>query len=261
MPTIGPTAAWLDSYGQGLKRGLQTASADGFRVVQAGAGGELNPEQFSRSATRHLSRYLTDLGLELDALAAEFPGLGLADPQFADQRVAHFRRTLELCAELGAPTAATRVGGWAGETSRPLADEMLAEAAELAERYGMRIALQTGGEEAPLLAERLCALGCPQLHVALDSGTWDPAAAEDPHRRVERVGLVHLRDVRRVGDQVEEVAFGQGRVDFPALLGYLAESGYSGTLTVRRDAPGAGIDALRQGRDYVEALLRGSARR
>lgn len=259
-PATAPVAAWVDSYRQGLKSALQSACGDGFRIVQAGAAGELDPREFSRSAGRHLTRYLRDLGLNLDALAAEFPGLGLADRQSADQRVDELRCTLALCAELRAPTAATRVCGFADESSRPLAEEMLGVVAELADRYGVAVAIQSGRDDPALVAERLRSLDCPKLRIALDSGTWQPAP-DYPRGLAGLVGMVHLRDVRRAGSRVEEVAYGEGEVDFPALLGRLAEGGYGGALTIRRDAAAAGIDAMRQGRDYVEALLRGLTKR
>lgn len=250
----------MDSYRQGLKSALQSACTDGFRTVQAGAVGELNPRELSGSAARHLTRYLRDLGLNLDALAAEFPGLGLADRQSADQRVDELRRMLALCAELRAPMAATRVCGFADESSRPLAEEMLGVVAELADRYGVAVAIQPGRDDPGLVAAHLRSLDCPKLRIALDSGAGQPAP-ERPTALAGLVGVVHLRDVRRVGSRVEEVPYGDGEVDFPALLGRLAEEGYAGALTIRRDAAAAGIDAMRQGRDYVEAVLRGLTNR
>jgi sugar phosphate isomerase/epimerase len=259
-PATAPVAAWVDSYRQRLKSALQSASTDGFRTVQAGATGELEPRELSRSAARHLTRYLRDLGLNLDALAVEFPGLGLADRQSADQRVDELRRTLALCAELRVPTAATRVCGFADESSRSLAEEMLGAVADLADRYGVAVAIQPGRDDPALLAGRLRSLDCPKLRIALDSGTG-PLAPDCPTELAGLVGLVHLRDVRRTGGRVEEVPYGEGEVDFAALLGRLAEGGYAGALTIRRDAAAAGIDAMRQGRDYIEALLCGLTKR
>jgi sugar phosphate isomerase/epimerase len=261
MPAAAPrVAAWLDSYRLQLRSALQRASADGFHVIQAGAARELDPHDFSRSASRHLTRYLRDLGLSLNALAAEFPGLGLADPHLAEQRLDHLRRMLELGTQLRVPRVGTRICGLAGEASRPLAQEALQVVADLADRSGIVIAIQPAQDDPWLLAERLRALGCPNLGIALDSATWQPVP-ERAAALAELVGMVHLRDVRRVGDRIEEVAYGEGAVDFAALLGLLAEGGYAGALTVRRDAAAVGIDAMRQGRDYVEALLQGLTKR
>ena len=57
-----------------------------------------------------------------------------------------------------------------------------------------------------------------------------------------------------VGERVEEVPFGQGVVDFRALLAQVAAGPTDARLIVRHDGAG-GVDALRQGREYMESLV------
>jgi len=73
-------------------------------------------------------------------------------------------------------------------------------------------------------------------------------AARQGYRSVQ-IGTAYLRDVQHRGGQLVEVPCGQGVVDFAAILGGAGDA----VLVIRRDA-GAGIDALRPGREYIESL-------
>lgn len=261
MPAHASVAAWIDSYRRGLRDGLTAAREDGFaRIAANTAGTELDPGNFTHSARRHLARHLRDLGLKLNILAAEFPGAGLADRRRADERFERFRATLEMCAEMGVPLAAVNVGGLADAQSRPLAEQVLAATAELADRFGVRTAVRGDAAALSELAECVRKLDCPALGLSLDSA--ELRAREDLLERVAPlVGAVFLRDVRRVGDGLEEVPYGRGEVDFGALLGNLDAGGYAGPLVIRREAEAVPVDALRQGREYVASLLAGQRTR
>jgi sugar phosphate isomerase/epimerase len=253
-----PVAAWIDSYRRGLREALSAAREDGFALLAANTvATELDPRDFSHSARRHLARHLRDLGLSLDVLAAEFPGAGLADPQRADERLERFRATLEMCAELGVPRAAVYVGGLTDPQTRPLAEQLLAASAELADRFSVRTAVRGEGAALGELAECLRRLDCPALGLSLDSAELLSGPKDLLARVVPRAVAVYLRDVRRAGQRVEEVPYGRGEVDFRTLLGHLDAGGFGGPLVIRREAEGLPVDALRQGREYVASLLAG----
>lgn len=255
MSASAPLVAWLDSYRRGLREGLNAARQDGFALVAANTvGTELNPREFSRSARRHLARHLRDLGLALPILAAEFPGAGLADPQRADERFERFRDTLEMCAELGVPMAAVNIGGLSDPKGRPLAGQLLAATAELADRFGIRTAVRSEPAAMGELAEQFRRLDCPMLGLSLDSAELGGQTGELLERVVQSARVVYLRDVRRVGERIEEVPYGRGEVDFPALLGGLEAGGFGGPLVIRREGENLAVDALRQGREYVASL-------
>ncbi|HMQ14647.1 MAG TPA: hypothetical protein PKC49_01620, partial [Phycisphaerae bacterium] len=143
MPSSAGLAAWLDSYQRALRDALDASARDGFRRIHANTvTGALDPAEFSHTARRHLSRHLLGLGLTLDGLAADFDGLGLADPRLAEQRLDHLRATLELARELRTPLALVNIGGFGDPRSEPLAIELLEQTAELADRFGVRIAVR-----------------------------------------------------------------------------------------------------------------------
>jgi len=247
-------AAWLDSYRTDLKSALGRAAADQYRWVEANfAGEELDPRRFDASARRHLKRYLRDLGLSLDGLVLELPGRGLADPACADARLDRFRRGLEMCAHLGVRRAGVTLSGFQDDRSQPLACELLDVVADLADRVGVQVAVHTGTEPPQAAAEAIRRLDCPSLRLDLDTAHLLPAGP-DVASWAGLAGAAWVRDLRRVGARVEEVPFGTGEVDFGAFLKLLDAADFSGPLVVRRDSPGAGVDALREGREYIEAL-------
>jgi sugar phosphate isomerase/epimerase len=258
---MGPAelAAWLDSYPLSVKDALHAAAADGFRAITANvARGDLDPRELTRSARRHLSRYLRDLGLRLGSIAVEWPDLGLADPRHSDQRADQLRLALELCADLGVTRAAVTLAGFGSEAHRPRALEMLGVVAGLADRFDVAVAVQGGTDDPGGAVEPIRALACPGLRLGIDTACL-PADAQQMAPLAGLAGSAFLRDVRRVGAQLEETPFGQGQVDFPVVLALLEAGGYAGPLIVRRAAPA--VDALRQGREYIAALMNRPIRR
>lgn len=246
-------AAWLAAYPLDFKNALNAARHDAFRSVHADTlRADFQPQDFSHSARRHVLRYLRDLGMTLDAITAAFPGRGLADAALTEQRLAHLRATVELCTDLGVGSSLVTVSGFADPATAGLAHEVLAATADLADRAGVQLAIQSA--DAPeTVAEQIARVGCPNLALAVDTAhTGRPAALSASGGRI---GAVHLRDVRHTGDRVEEVPFGTGEVDFARVLADLGEAAYSGAFVVRRDAANAPVDAMRQAREYVVSLL------
>ncbi|TWT40561.1 Xylose isomerase-like TIM barrel [Phycisphaerae bacterium RAS1] len=251
-------AAHIDSYRRGLREALQASAADGYRLLHAGTvETELDPARFSHSARRHLSKYLADLGLRLAGLSAEFPGLGLGDPQTADARLAHVRATLEMCAEMRLPVAVVSLRGLGDATGGSVASQVASQLADLADRAGVRVALATGDDDPTRVLESVRTLGCPNLGLAIDSAARGIAPAAACAGGVE-IASVTLRDVHRSGGGVEETRFGGGDVDFAALLAELAAGDYRGELVIHRRQPG--VDGMRQAREYIDSLATAARR-
>jgi sugar phosphate isomerase/epimerase len=247
--------AWLDSYRQSVKDALRTAAGQDFRLVEANvAAGELDPRGFSTSARKHLARYLRDLGLRMDGVALVYPSGGLADPRHAEERLVQLSDALELCRVLGARRATVSLSGFGDPRTAGLAGEMLAAAAEAAERCGVRVAIDDRGDEPAEIRRRVRAAGASRLAVAIDTAclAGRPANLGD---LTGLIGAAYLRDARRAGGQLQEAPLGEGEVDFRNLLGELESAGVREGLVVRCDRADAGVDDLRRGRDYIRSLL------
>lgn len=260
MPGDRSLTVWLDSYRRDLKSSISAAAAHGFAAVQPNVvtAAELSSDSLSTSARRHLSRYLRDLGLDVDALAAAFPGAGLAEPGDADHRLAEFRRTVELARSMGVGRALVTLGqparsGGAGG----LAQQMIRETADLADRADVEVAvLPVGGADATV-RELIQSIGCPALRLAVDTTS---TRSDDSYGWADVAGCVHLRDGRWTGERVEEVEIGRGDVDFRAVLARLSRLDRPPpSLVVRQDRPGP-VDALRAGREYISSLISAGGR-
>jgi len=259
MP-VPDVAVWLDAYHQDLKRSLRAAAQDGFRALQASAAVPgLTPADLSGSGRRHLRHYLDQLGLRCAGLSAAFPGAGLADPQWAERRLARLGELAELARGLGVDTVAAPLTGLADPATAGLARELLAAAAEVTDRHGVRLCVEPAVHELAAAVEALRGLGAPHAGLRRDTAATltAPGALAAAGALVRDV---HLLDYRRAGGALEEVALGRGEVDFVGLLGALRQADAPPALVVRQNTPGLGVDALRRGREYIETLLGGAPR-
>lgn len=138
-----------------------------------------------------------------------------------------------------------------------------------------------GYVETPGELARLLEMTDPQVlglvfdtgHFMYGSGTNDPQVVLDGlDRFADRIWYLHLKDchpeiatrARTEGwDYFEAVGnglfceLGQGAVDFPAVVAWLAEAGYQGWAAVERDVfPGMGTpgESARRDRDYLRSI-------
>lgn len=243
--------ACLNSYRTDLRDALGTAVQQGYRRVEASAlHADLNPRDFGESARRHLRKYLSDLGVSVDVLSANFPGLGLGDAARAAQRLDRVKAMLELAGSLRAPRALVSLSGFDDAATRELAGEMLRVVADLSDRHGIEIAVLDPLAKPEAAAERVRALGCPTLRTALDTAHLAAAPAASA---AGLTAAAYLRDVTRGGEGVTEAPFGEGQVDFRGFLSSLAAGGAAPALIVRTDTLRA-VDALARGREYISSL-------
>ena len=235
------------------------------------------PPEVDAAAVAALRRHLAGLDLAVAALNANTavgyyreppdeplfgPGLCHPDAELRGWRVAFTRRALEIAAELEAPVVTITAGrarpGSPPELAWPLLVDAVGELAAMAERLGVRIALEY---EPGLLIERasqaaalFAAVASPALGLNLDVGhAW--VVGEEPAAVVREMGTtrlfhLHLEDIR---DRVHYHRVpGEGEIDFAALFAALAEIGYDGAAAVELytcvDAPEA---AARAARDYL----------
>lgn len=249
-------AVWLDSYNLDEKAALRSASQHGFRSVHASAlGGTLDPRALSQSGRRHLARYLRDLGLRIGGLAAEFPGDGLADPARAQERLERLSEFLSLARSLHVPVVTSRASGLVEpDTARGrLAREVLSATADLADRMGVRVAIEPAQGGLTECAKAVRALDCPTLTLAWDTGKLSPH--DDLSAIASVAGSLWLRDVRAHDDgHPQQVAFGAGHVNFARVLAVSDEADYRGDLVIRTDRRRDAVELLLQGKRYFQRL-------
>lgn len=227
-----------------IKRALQAASELGFRAVDISAtGGAISPRQMSRSAQRHLLRYLSDLGLRLGSLRGPVSGPSYGDGPVGERRLDMMRAIVALAGELRVPVVSTTLGGvgrelQAGDSSRLM--EAVETLANDSDRYGVNIAIETAGIAPDTLRELLTRLNCPSLGACCDSGAM-LMEGNDPHRIADhlpgRIHIVRARDATAGSTSAagHETAMGEGALDVSAFVGSLFEAGFQGDMIVSRN--------------------------
>lgn len=253
----------LSSFGEPAKDALRSAADLAFRRVEMPAvDGEVDPSRLSDSGRRHLSQYVTGLGLELSALGADLGGARFADKATLDYRLDKTRQVMELAGRLRVPVVTTHLGTVDSKTWR---EGHLLESvrwlAELADRTGTHLAFETGGTDPRTTAELLKAVDCPLLGVCYDPASllidgFDPAAGVES--LADRLLIARASDAlpgsaQRPG---RETALGQGQVDLAAYLADLHEAGYDRTTFIRRVGSERPFAELADAKALIEKMLR-----
>lgn len=190
------------------------------------------------------------------------------DDHYRAIRREHTRRALMLAAELGAPSIQTEPGGplepgrsW-GRAADVFYDEIM-PCVEVAERYGVDLLIEP---EPGLLIERFeqylafsDRVGSPRLGLNFDIG-HAYCVGEDPERWIARMAPhtrhYHIEDIAPTREHRHLIP-GQGAIDFAAVLGEIARTGYQGWITVELypyvEQPD---EAGRQAKDFLERIGR-----
>lgn len=260
------TGILLDSLHLGLYEGLSFAADTGAEGVQFYASrGELTPWNSSPADWSVFKQRCADLGLELAALCGEFGGHGFERANEHKVRIRKTQELIDFALELGTPVVSMHIGVVPEDRDSEIYLNLkyaLSEISKFAGSRGAILAVETGPEPSDRLAAFIEDCGTAGLGV-----NFDPAnlvmvqgsnAAADFARLVPLVAHVHAKDgIRKkicdarliydsfaeddfatidVNDYFDELPLGSGAVNFPELLEVMNESGYSGFLTIEREA-------------------------
>ena len=269
----------LDSLRLELYQGLEWAAAHGAEGVQFYASrGSLTPWNSTPADRKNFSRACADLGLEIASLCGDLGGYGFERAEDNSRRIKQTREIVDFALELGTRIVSTHIGVVPEDRKDPIYINLknaLAELSRYAESRGAVLAIETGPEPADRLARFIEDCGGKGLGV-----NFDPAnlvmvqgcgAAEAFRRLAPLAAQVHAKDGRQkkpcdpkavydafaendfstvdVNDCFEELPLGTGDVGFPGLIGAMELAGYSGYVTIEREA---GNDRLK---DVAEGIL------
>lgn len=246
------------------KSALRQAAGMEFQTVEVPAAeGETTPQSLSPSGRRHLQRLVADLGLNMSALSADFPGFRLSDPRSIDERVERTCAILDLAADMSVPVVTAGVGALThpqtGEPSEA-AISALRRIGEFADARDRVFAIRPSHDSVERLAAVLASVGCPWIRIGLDPAAMLMAGV-NPLATMQRLGpqvsLIHMRDgVPGNPDHPgQETRLGEGEVDVRGLLASLQEWEYQGPLILRRtDASNPALE-LASARDFLRRMM------
>ncbi|MBN8527462.1 MAG: sugar phosphate isomerase/epimerase [Planctomycetes bacterium] len=237
-----------------------------------------NPDLATPEIAATVRRCAQRDGVRVAAVWGGFPGpaqwnftegpttLGLVPRQFRAERVAALKRWAGFAAAIGAPAVITHAGFIPENMTDPEYPgvvDAIREVAESCKANGVGFWFETGQETPVTLLRTIERVGTGNLGINLDPanlvmyGKGNPVDALDVIGR--HVRNVHAKDGRypTSGDHLgPEVAIGQGKVGFPALIARLKELGFTGELIIEREIHGEQqARDIRAAVDYLRALI------
>jgi sugar phosphate isomerase/epimerase len=231
----------LESIGLPLRQGLLAAQKLGVAGVQVSAVGDLSPRALSQTGRREFKNLLRSHNLELAALYCPLRR-GLESPQNQEGRIEHVKSVMSLSFELASGLTTIEFGRLSASADSPgaswLAEALLA-LGQHGDRIGATLCLESGMDPGQTLAEYLGRFDSGALAINLDPANWVMGGL-DPLAQTQalsgKVKHVVARDARRSAGsgEAQEVALGNGDIEWIGFLGLLEEQGYRGWLTVDR---------------------------
>lgn len=220
-----------------------------------------NPDCFTDETAAQVREACEEFDVEISTFWSGYSGkmvwdlvggpttIGLVPPQLRAQRVADLKRGADFAKKLGVAGITTHVGflpinpsdaDYAGTV------EALRDVAGYCNKLGLGFNFETGQETPVTLLRCIEDVGTGNLGINLDPanlilyGMANPVDALDVFGKYVRG--VHAKDGEYPTNGRElgaEKPLGQGKVDFPTLIGRLKnEFGYTGPITIEREISG-----------------------
>jgi hydroxypyruvate isomerase len=212
--------------------------ADRIRAAQAAGLDAVEFWRFSNKDIDAVAAALAETGLPLACMLCE-PVVPLTDPGAHDEFLAGLARSLQVAQRLGAPVliaqAGDEIAGVARTVQHAAIVKVLAEAAEVLEGSGVRLALEPLNDRVDHPGYYLTStvegldiideVNRPEIKLLYDiyhSAVMGESIAAVLDGRVDRIVHVHLADAPGRGEP------GSGTLDYEERLDWLEAAGYSG---------------------------------
>jgi L-ribulose-5-phosphate 3-epimerase len=232
-------------------------------AAPSGAG-MFAPELMDRDDVERLKERLSSLGVTPMSVGAY---CDLLQPRLVDA----LKRRIDFAQQLGATNVvsdATRQLEVEPEPWRKLVN-VLRYLGDYAADHGVRIALETHGgltRNGRLALKLLEAVDHPAVGLNYDTGNIyyyndDLDPAEDVKQVAERVVQVHLKDTAGGKGEWQFCTLGEGRVNFPAIIGALQAAGFHGPYSLELEGRRGedfnreqNLDRVRKSLDYLRQI-------
>jgi len=253
------TGVILESFATDIDTAILKAKqvgADGIQMYADKVVDQPDPIK----ACKELKKKVNDQGMVFSALCGDFGCKMFYEPTQAE--IAREKKCLDLAFELGTKIVTTHIGVVPEETNC-IQYETMHKVCKILNDYAVEMgghyAIETGPEKAVILKSFLDTLNGAGMGVNFDPANLVMCAGDDPVKAVHTLKdyIVHTHakdgiqlkpyDTRRIyaakyyglppADErtYQEVALGEGKVDWKNYLSALKDIGYNGFLTVERE--------------------------
>ena len=269
-----------------LREAISAAAAlklDGVQIYAT--TGEFSPENLTETDKTYYKTLLAENDLCVSALCGDMGGFGFEIEKDNAARIEKTKRIVDLAAEFGTNAVTTHIGVIPADERNPRYRVMLdalTACGLYAKSRGVTLAIETGPEKAETL-KKFVERTEGGVGVNLDPANFVMVTAQDPAEAVyllqEHIVHTHLKDGRKLDpsrtpeevyhafalggiealnacDGFEELPIGKGDVDWKAYLRALTDVGYSGFLTVEREAGENPLEDIAAGLSFIRALMR-----
>ena len=273
-----------DCFKRSIEDSIALAGELGMDGIQIYAvSGEFCPDALlgNKNKIEYYKRLLSDNGLAVSALCGDLGGHGFEIEAENSVRIEKTNRIVDLACEMGTNVVTTHIGVIPSDESSPKYRVMLdalKKCGEYASSRGVTLAIETGPETAPVLAEFVRKAG-KGIGVNLDPANFVMVTGQDPTEAVyllrDFIVHTHLKDGKmlkksdpveiynvfaeggieglNVADYFIETPVGEGDVDFGAYIAALKEIGFDGFLTIERETGADPALDISKAANYVRA--------
>jgi len=244
----------------------------GFPTCQLSIG------SFQDAAVSKLRAARDKYGVEVTSAIAGGPGpetydfyngpltIGLVPRKYREARIARVKQVSDFAKKAGIPGVQTHCGFIPEDPNDPLYSEAIGAirtVAQYCKDNGQTFRCETGQETPITLVRAIRDVGLANVGVNFDVANLILYGKANPVDAVELLGPyimgIHAKDglyptdPRQLG---REVPIGQGKVDFPVLIGLLKKIGYANPLTIEREIEGAKqTEDILASKAYLEKLI------
>lgn len=178
----------------------------------------------------------------------------------------HIQKTAALAGEMGLSLVTFHAGFLPHDPSDEAYEKLKGRIERIAgafAEHGMDVALETGQETAETLKMFLEALDCKNVGVNFDPanmllyGKGEPIAAMKV--LAPWIKQVHIKDAiasTDPGQWGQEVVVGTGQVDWTSFFVTLKEIGFTGNLSIEREAGSQRVADILTAKSYVEGIVK-----
>ena len=192
--------------------------------------------------------------------------IGLVPRETRDARVAHIKKASDFAKQCGIPAVQTHCG-FIPENPNDLVYKetvtAIREVASYCKRNGQNFRYETGQETPIALVRAIQDVGMDNQGVNFDLANLILYGKANPVDAIELLGPyvqgIHAKDGLWPTNPKElgkEVPIGEGKVDFPRIIGRLKELNYRGAVTIEREISGPQqVEDVRASKRYLEKLI------
>jgi sugar phosphate isomerase/epimerase len=235
-------------------------------------------EAFDDGTVTKLRDALAKYGIEVTSAVATGPPpevydfykgpmtIGLVPRQYRDARITRIKQVSDFAKKVGIPGVQTHCGFLPENPNEPLYTEAvnaIRTVAGYCKQNGQTFRCETGQETPITLVRAIKDIGLDNVGVNFDAANLVLYGKANPVDAVEVLGPyimgVHAKDglyptnTRQLG---REVPIGEGKVNFPVLIGLLKKAGYQNPLTIEREIEGAKqTQDILGAKAYLEKLI------